>query len=81
MCMFRARGSEVDAVLVQFILSSDVQRVGIRNTSTLVPRTLPAAEGDLSEPAEPQKISDLLITKWRQSMVREKKVSCHLQEA
>jgi hypothetical protein len=68
-------------VLVQFILTADVQRIGVQAVNILVPRTMPAADGDLSEPAELQKISNLLVTEWSQFVAREKKVSIHLHEA
>lgn len=66
---------------MQFILTADVQRIGVQAVNTLVPRTMPAADGDLSEPAELQKISNLLVTEWSQFVAREKKVSNHLHEA
>lgn len=59
---------------VQFVLTADVQRIGRLATPSIVPHQLAAGEGDLSEHAELQKISNLLITEWSQFVAREKKV-------
>lgn len=62
-------------VLVQYILTADVQRIGSQAIPQNVFCAVTAAEGDLSEPAELQRVSDLLITEWSQFVAREKKVS------
>lgn len=58
----------------QFILTAEVQRIGRLATTSIVPHAMAAEEGDLSEHAELQKISNLLITEWSQFVAREKKV-------
>ena len=61
-------------VPVQFVLTAEVQRIGRLATTSIVPHAMTAGDGDLSEHAELQKISTLLITEWSQFVAREKKV-------
>ncbi|CAL8467052.1 g6588 [Coccomyxa elongata] len=65
--------------LPQFVLTVDVQRIGRLATTSIVPHQMAAGEGDLSEHAELQKISNLLITEWSQFVAREKKVRIRIE--
>ncbi|BDA40636.1 hypothetical protein COCOBI_01-2890 [Coccomyxa sp. Obi] len=65
--------------LPQFILTVEVQRIGRLATTSIVPHPMAAGEGDLSEHAELQKISNLLITEWSQFVAREKKVRSRIE--
>lgn len=73
--MIMYRGGFSQCASVQFILTADVQRIGVQTMSAVMAPTMPSAERDLSEPAELQKINNLMITEWEQFVAREKKVS------
>ena len=67
-------------VRVQFVLSVDVHRVAASEAPGRALVELPrragalAGEEDLSEPAQLEKISSLVISEWNQFVSREKRV-------